>query len=236
MKRIFIILLLLIFALAACAPNPGEKCDQGVCVEVHTADIQNQDGSVTAFITVTSDTDRDPVGVALDADPGTIIDEPETSDGQVRKGESAVSWLVNVKANQPVVLTRNVHFPANYGSFYLNVMAWYSTRIRVFSVKYVQLIDGTLAPDLDNRNLLNSAAEGETIATIRPIPYDIVHETPTPVPTLTIFIPPTPTSEPPTETPTSTFLVYPPPLEAAPNLQENSSSSQIEPTISYPAP
>jgi hypothetical protein len=236
MKRSFIFLLLLIFALAACAPNQEGKCDQGVCVEIHAADIQNQDGSVTVTITVTSDTDRDPVGVSLNGDPGTIFENPEIGDGQVWEGGNLISWQVNARVNQPVSLTCNARFPGTNGSFSLRVMATYSTRIRVYNGVYAQLNDGTLVPDRKNSLLLNSAAVGGATATMRPIPYDIVHETPTPGPTPTIFIPPTPTLESPTETPTSTFLVYPPPLEAAPSLQENGSLSTVEPAISYPAP
>lgn len=167
MNRRFIFLSLLICVLAACTPNQKEQCDQGVCVDIHALDTQNQDGSVTAFITVISDTDRNPVGIALSGAPGTIFDDPETDDAQIGEGGNLVSWQVNARANQPVILTCNAHFPGNDGAFPLRVMATYSTRIRVYNGVYIQLTDDTLVPDLNDSLLLNSAVDGEVTPTVR---------------------------------------------------------------------
>lgn len=187
MKRCWIIFLLVILVLAACSPQQGGECEQGVCVEVHASDTQGQDGSVVITVMVTSDIDRDGLGVSLDTSPGTIIDEPEISDGQAWEGNFAVGWEVNVKANQPFALTRTVHLPEKDGSFYFIASASIGAGIKVTNGIRVRLSQGTLVPNLDSQNFQNGSAGGEATWTIPVVPNMIILETSTPAPTFTII-------------------------------------------------
>jgi hypothetical protein len=233
MKRCWMIILLVSLALAACSPQQGGKCDQGLCVEVRAADTQGLDGSVVITIKVTSDTDRDALSVSVNASPGTIFDEPETSDSESSKGEAMVSWLVDVKANQPYVLMRTAHLPGKDGIVFFIANAASQTGLMISDGIRIQLIGGTLVPHLGSQNIQINAADGEATRAIPIVPFATFDKTPLSPPTLTPILAPTETPA-PTDTPSP---AYPPPAEATPTFQGDSASSSPDTGgTAYPAP
>jgi hypothetical protein len=192
---------------------------------------------MAVIITVTSNTDRDAVSVALDVSPGTIIDEAASNDGQTWEGQFGVGWNVNVKANQTIVLTRKIHTLEKEGSIHLVAMVTYDSGKQVTTGTYVQLIHGTLIPSDSSQQFLNNGPDGEATWTmLPPAPTLILLETFTPAPTFTVIWAPTNTLA-PTETPTRTPAAYPPPAEATPDLQEDRSSAPPDSGgTAYPAP
>ncbi len=198
---IFVPLVLILSACAGASSPGGHNCDKGVCITVRAVEPILFDQPVIVAITVTSEKDIPALGISMFTFPiDAAVEGPwgwETNikDGAVWKG--GASWLVDIKANLPLIFTRTVRFPP---------------REEIFSV-----IGHASTPSLravDEMRIQMTTAGGKVYLSGTPLPItpDVVNTpppllnpqgTPIPRPTEATF------SSTPTRIPTPTRAPYP---------------------------
>jgi len=127
MKNIWIYVLLLM-SLAACAGanNGGCSSDGEVCVKVRAGEPIQYMEPIDIVITVTSRLDISQLGISLIIWPDTmIVGEAQGLEPgiEVWKGDSGVTWRVDIKAGDVITLSRKVYLPVEAGVYEITVHA-----------------------------------------------------------------------------------------------------------------
>jgi len=208
----FLICALLMLLLTACADGPSlyrHNCSVGgeVCIELQAEEPIKIGEPVIVTIIVTSEKDISDLGISLYTDPNIIIEQEISieEEGELTwKGQTGVDWLVEIKANDPIILTRKLYLPSGEGLF--NIRAEASTpalrtgdSIRIYMTREGGKVyhSGTSIPITEGPL---PTMDPSMLATLRAMPTDTPWPTLTPVKT--------------TETPPIEVLgtpAYPPP-------------------------
>ncbi len=122
MKRLYpLTFLILSLVLYGCSGgSAGLKCQLGVCIKIQAVEPVLFNLPVIVNITVTAETDMPSLGVSLSHDANVTVDNPQSLEVEIKNTTAwitGVSWIVDAKANLPLVFTRTLRLPAQEGHY-----------------------------------------------------------------------------------------------------------------------
>lgn len=219
-----VLVILVLCLLAACSPGGSVSgrinCSyQGeVCITISTVQFFEISSPVPLKITVTSSKDFPDLHVTLVTAAEVIVDGPQTwenflSSSSIERG--VAYWDFPIKAGQPLIFNRVLHFPSRLGYFNVNATVVNTGRI-------IEAID-SLDVLLSQAGGIVARA-GTRLPVISPNVTSAVYGPGTPVPThISATLPRMKTPSSPVRTSVSPLIVsatpppYPPPASPTPS-------------------